>query len=325
MAASLCIDAMPAARRAAAWRDAVCDTFVRLECTPDRHAPLHGRLDATVFGDLHAARVVSSPQRVERTAARAATADEAYVLMSVQMRGRTVVRQGNAEADLTPGCLAFYDTTRPYTLTLPNDFDQIVLHMPHAALERAVPGGLDHMAQRIDATNPFAQAIVAVAPQLLRASTQASPALAQRTAAVAQELIELALASLMSSPEPPAAGARPTPFSGVGDSIVWRARDVMGRRLADMALTPAGVASEVGVSLRRLQESFQQQGCTVVDTLWEMRLDLARSMLAGQPQLAVGDVAERAGFADAAHFSHRFRQRFGLSPREYRRVAQAKG
>ena len=122
----LSIADVSAPQREAAWRDAVCDTFVRLECTPDRKAPLHGRIESGAFGPLHVARVTASPQVVERTATRAAQDDQPQVLLSVQLRGRTVVQHGGQQAVLTPGCLAFYDTARPYTLTLPGDFDQIV-------------------------------------------------------------------------------------------------------------------------------------------------------------------------------------------------------
>ncbi len=166
---------------------------------------------------------VSSPQRVERTAARSARANEAYGLLSVQLRGRSIVSQGEAQANLTPGSMAFYDTTRPCTLTLPCDFDQIVWHLPHAA-----------------------------------------------------------------------------------------------RRLAAPLLTPHTVASAIGVSLRRLQEAFQQHRSTVAECIWEMRLELARSMLTATGATPINDVALHAGFADAAHFSRRFRQRYGLSPRDYR-------
>jgi AraC-like DNA-binding protein len=315
------IDSLPAARRALSWRDAVCSTFVRLECCHDRHAPLHGRIEAQVWGDLHVSRVIGSPQFVERTAARAAAADEGYVLLTMQVRGRTVVRQGAAQAELTPGSMAFYDATRPYTLTLPEDFDQLVLHLPHQALERRVPGGVDRMAHRVGAGNPFAQALVAVVPQLLQLSGMARSGLAERTAAAARELMVLALESLA---EPAAADAPPATAAGaVARSLVWRARDVISRRMTDSQLTPAEVAGELGVSLRRLQEAFQQQGGTIIDCIWDMRLELARSTLAGAAEVSIAAVARRAGFLDAAHFSRRFHARFGLSPRAYRVTARS--
>jgi AraC-like DNA-binding protein len=340
MPTALSIDNLPAARRESAWRDAVCDAFVRLECTPDRHAPMHGRLEAGTLGDLHVARVVSSPQRVERTRERAAQDDQPFILMSVQLRGRTIVRQGGSEADLTPGCIAFYDTARPYTLTLPSDFDQIVLHLPRQLIQASVPRGLDHMARRLNASDPFAQTILALAPQLLRMLGSAREAMAQRTAAAAMELIALALDSLDDSPDVGAPSSRiadhrssvhgaakfhaaTTLHSAPGpaaDALVWRTRELIGRQLDDTALSPTRLARQVHVSLRRLQEVFQSQGTTLSDCIWDARLEFARGLLASpaHSRESISTVAYRAGFSDVAHFSRRFKQQFGVSQREYR-------
>ena len=328
MTAVLSIDNFPIAKREAAWREAVCETFVRLECKPDKHAPLHGRLASGTLGGFHIARVTASPQHVERTAARAAQDDQAYVLMSVQLRGRTLVRQGASQAMLTPGCIAFYDTARPYTLSLPGDFDQVVVQLPRQAIQDSVPRGLNHMAERLGAANPFAQAILALAPQLLRMVDSASAAMAGRTAAAAQELISLALDSLDSNASADSAAVG-TPLSGsmdshglpspAADALVWRTRDLIGRQLDDTALTPRLLAAQVRVSLRRLQEVFQAQGTTLSDCIWDMRLEYARSLLAAPSRVdSVSTVAYRAGFTDAAHFSRRFKQPYSISPSGYR-------
>lgn len=327
MTALLSIDTLPQPRREAAWRDAVCDTFVRLECTPERSAPMHGRIEAGLLGNLHVARVTSSPQHVERTPQRAAQDDQAFVLLSLQYRGRTVVRQAGREAVLTPGCIAFYDTARPYTLTLPNDFDQIVLHLPRDMVDASVPRGLDHMAQKLSASNPFAQTIIALGPQLLAMMNTARPAMAARTAAAAVELISLALDSLDSSPElqtnlsnPANNTDSPRNPSAVADALAWRARELIGRQLDDAALTPTRLAMQMHVSLRRLQEVFHGQGTTLSDCIWDARLEFARGLLAlaTQRQESVSTIAMRSGFSDVAHFCRRFKQRYGLPPSEYR-------
>ncbi len=323
MATVLSINNLATARRASAWRDAVCDTFVRLECTPQRHAPMHGRIEAGTLGSLHVARVQSSPQFVERTCERAAQADEAFVLLSVQLRGRTIVQQGRSQAVLTPGSIAFYDTTRPYTLTLPGDFDQIVLHLPRQTLEAKAGRGLDHMAERLPASDPFAQAVMALAPQLLRIVNSAPSALAERTAAAAVELISLALESLAEdAAHNEDAGALPHGLSA--DALVWRTRELIGRQLDDTQLSPTRLACQVHVSLRRLQEVFKSHGTTPSDCIWDMRLEFARGLLASPQQAheSVSTIAYRAGFSELAHFSRRFRQRFGMSPRDYRATLQ---
>lgn len=333
MQSVLTIDNLPTARRESAWRDAVCNTFVRLECQHEKRAPAHGRLQAGVLGALHVARVTASPQRVERTAAGAARDEQAYVLASVQLRGSTVIKQGGREAVLTPGCIAFYDTARAYTLNLPNDFDQIVLHLPRQSIERSVPRGLNQMAKRLSAANPFAQAILALAPQLLRMVDSAKLDMAERTAAAAVELINLALDSLDSIGPPDEslelarsyaagsiAGSNAANASNAGaDALVWRARELMGNQLAETTLSPGFLATQLGVSLRRLQEVFQARGTTLSGCIWDMRLEFARSLLAANnAHSSVSTVAYSAGFTDVAHFSRRFKQRYAVSPSTYR-------
>jgi AraC-like DNA-binding protein len=309
-------------RHKSEWRDAVCNTFVRLECDPEQDAPFHGQLQGGVLGELHVTRVQSSPQIVRRTRELAAQAEDAFILLSIQTRGRTLVEQGQTQALLTPGCIAFYDTEKPYRLTLPNDFDQIVLHLPKETLRQSAPDGLNHMAELINASNPFAQAIAALAPQLLRLATTGHSALAERTAAAAIELISLALASLglpneKTPLEPAYTFKQPT---AVSDALIWRTRDLISKQIDDTELSPTRLASQVNVSLRRLQEVFKAQGTTPSDCIWEMRLEFARGLLASSLHQndSVSAVAYRAGFGDVAHFSRRFKQRFGLTPREFR-------
>lgn len=320
------IDALPTPRRLNVWRDAVCNAFVRLECRPDGRAPLHGRLESAQLGGLHVARVASSPQWVERTRSATASDDRAFVLVTLQLRGQTVVRQDGREAVLGPGNLAFYDTTRPYALALPRDFEQIVLHLPRPALEARDRAALAHMARRLEASSPYAQALVALGPQLLRLATGADAEAGARAAAAATELIALALRATAGPDiglaragalDEPADGSRPTALDA---ALVWRARDVIARRLGEPELSPGAVAAGVGVSLRRLQQAFQAHGDTLTECLWSMRLELARQHLADREfaLLSVSQIALAAGFTDFAHFSRRFRARYGLSPSEYR-------
>ena len=205
MPTRLSIDALPAARRSARWREAVSDTFVRLDCRLDRRLPAHGTLEADAFGELRVARVRSSPQTVRRTLPVARAASDAWVLASVQLAGRTVVAQAGRQAVLRPGDVAFYDTARSYALTLPDDFDQMVLYLPRDAVERSVPGALEHVAERVPAAHPCARSLHALAPWLLgpgadgdgtAARDAAGDALRERAGAGAATLFTLALDAL---------------------------------------------------------------------------------------------------------------------------------
>lgn len=93
----------------------------------------------------------------------------------------------------------------------------------------------------------------------------------------------------------------------------FAAREIM---LADPARPPRieDVASEVGVSQRRLNEVFQEVfGASPLQCLVRWRLDLARQWLRSG-DLSVKQVAHRLGYAHASNFSLAFARCFGHPP-----------
>ncbi len=66
----------------------------------------------------------------------------------------------------------------------------------------------------------------------------------------------------------------------------------------------------------------KQTGLAFVDWLTGRRMDRARELLAHTAE-RVYSIANTVGYDDEAYFTRRFRQRFGVSPTEYRRSMQA--
>jgi DNA-binding response OmpR family regulator len=94
------------------------------------------------------------------------------------------------------------------------------------------------------------------------------------------------------------------------------------RILQDLASTPelASLARSVGTNTRLLNEAFRKfVGVTVFDYLREARMKEAMHLLS-ETELEVQTIANDLGYASAANFSTAFRERFGLSPRQYRKV-----
>ena len=91
-------------------------------------------------------------------------------------------------------------------------------------------------------------------------------------------------------------------------------------RLGDPALSPELIAAAHHLSLRTLQRLFQANELTVAEWIRQTRLERCRRDLT-DPEYddrAVSDIARRWGFADPAHFSRTFKNRYGQSPQAYR-------
>jgi AraC family transcriptional activator of tynA and feaB len=89
-------------------------------------------------------------------------------------------------------------------------------------------------------------------------------------------------------------------------------------RLADPDLTPSAVAAEAKISVRYLQKLFSARGTTCNHFIHAVRLDhasrlLQRRSISRSGEL-LGEIAFACGFVDYAHFSRKFRERFGHPP-----------
>lgn len=90
--------------------------------------------------------------------------------------------------------------------------------------------------------------------------------------------------------------------------------------LKSLSATPSMKELETltGTNSKHLNNAFKVcAGVTVYEYLREERMKEARVLLQ-QTQLAVQDIALQVGFKDSTNFATAFKERFGLSPREFR-------
>ncbi|MFM8533529.1 MAG: helix-turn-helix transcriptional regulator [Acidimicrobiia bacterium] len=78
------------------------------------------------------------------------------------------------------------------------------------------------------------------------------------------------------------------------------------------------MAALIGISASQLRRLFMHHfGATPRQRLCNLRLEAAARLLA-DPSMRIKEIQLRVGIADASHFCRDFRQRFGVSPSEYR-------
>lgn len=107
------------------------------------------------------------------------------------------------------------------------------------------------------------------------------------------------------------------------DELVAGVQSWLTDRLSE-PLRLSEVAGRFGVSTRTLLRRFERATSTTPGRyLQHQRLDVAKGLLQAT-NLAIGEVAGRVGFADQRQFARIFRQREGVSPREFRSAVRAK-
>jgi transcriptional regulator GlxA family with amidase domain len=78
------------------------------------------------------------------------------------------------------------------------------------------------------------------------------------------------------------------------------------------------IAAAHNISARQLFKIWAPAPLSLNETIIAVRLDAARRMLERNPGMTIGAVSSRNGFVNPSHFSRRFRQAYGLSPRDVR-------
>lgn len=303
------------------WSDAVSSTFVPLECRVATPAGFTGELRNVSLGDVQLTRVTAAPHQVRRTRRAISANDPGLLKVCMQLSGTGRISQDGREAELAPGDLTLYDTTRPYTLSFddPAHFGTFVfmfpgelLGLPPEAVARLTAvriGGRDGLGSLVSPLVLNLATLTGVDPALL------STRLATNVLSLLETLYRERLDLGHGEPE------------RLGAARLLAVQQWLDRHLADPALSPERIAAAHHISVRYLHRLFEAEGTSVSRWVKERRLEGCRRELA-DPSLvrhSVGAVAARWGLLDAAVFSRWFRAAYGLSPREYRMRALGAG
>jgi AraC-like DNA-binding protein len=108
----------------------------------------------------------------------------------------------------------------------------------------------------------------------------------------------------------------------MADSLSTRITLYLQRHLTDPDLTPARIARDHNISVRHLYNTWAEGDLSLAQWIMAQRLEVARRELVkpGARAKTIAAIARRCGFTDATHFSRRFREAYGMSPREWRQL-----
>ncbi|WP_432514723.1 AraC-like ligand-binding domain-containing protein [Kineococcus sp. SYSU DK001] len=230
--------------------------------------------------------------------------------VSLQVEGRSVLRQGGRETVLHPGEYTVYSADEPYDLHNAAGFRSVVLMFPRSALGltdqqwRHTPG------LRLAATAGSNRLTVPYLRQLAEDAAQLRGPVARRTRRTMLDLIATSVVE--------AVGGEGRLSSPTDPIVRW-----LDDHLAEPDLSPRRIAAAHYISPRKLQSMFREEGTSVSGWIRGRRLeacrrDLAEAHLSGIP---IAAVARSWGFQDAAHFTRLFRQAFGTTPSDFRNRA----
>ena len=294
------------------WREMMCTEMVPNEIRNLDAAPFHGRIEVAAVGSLPITRSVQSSTRTEVTpeaVRRNGRGDRLYAVFT--QSGHHAVQQNEREAVVRTGGFVMLDHRPGVSEIETGSF--LILDLPRERLESVL--GPSHLFTALTVGADLASTTLAntYVEELIRVGDRLSADGAARMASIGIDLVVASLAERL---------AQEVPRSIHGNATVQRAKAYIEAHLSDTTLDPPRLAAAVGVSLRRLQELFHEHGRHISDTIWGRRLEAAAKRLSdpASANLSIGLLAYGCGFSSQAHFARRFRDRYDVSPREYRQT-----
>ncbi|MGY1741549.1 MULTISPECIES: helix-turn-helix domain-containing protein [unclassified Blastococcus] len=251
-----------------------------------------------------------------RTSRHVRSGGEPAVSLAYQRRGRVEFGQAGSRQVVQGRDLMLVDPTAPYTfacatgggnraLQVPLD----LLGLPEDLVRRAAPRL--RASPLHDLVRTHLEWIADAAPEL-----SGDPG----AAALGTATVELLRALVVS-----AAGDDPRRADVREETLLHRVRAYVRQHLSDPGLTPRTIAAAHNVSVRQLYKACAAAGWSLEQWVIQQRLEDARARLTTPAGLRrpIGATARACGFADPSHFTRRFRQMYGMTPREWQRAATA--
>jgi AraC-like DNA-binding protein len=221
------------------------------------------------------------------------------------------VQQGQV-AEISAGDGALCDADRGYVIDFLTPYEMFVVELPITSIVAHDPTfDLDRLAgQKVDSHR--SQLLLA----FLRTAWDQRACLdadADWRDCVSRTSLDLAMRAI----------SRSHPDDVVGASAELR-RAVIGyirTNLGEPGLRTSSIATALHVSPRSVQSVFERLATTASGFILQSRLDRAASCLVDAPgRQSITELAFNCGFSDSAYFSKCFSRRFGVSPRDYRRL-----
>lgn len=264
-------------------------------------------IDDFVFTDI-----ICDPVTGYRTMEEVKRGTEDYFCLLYFEDGQCLLRQGRNESVVRSETIAVWDSTRPAMFRNTEQLHQLSILIPHHMGKTIVPGIEDMCGLTVDGSAGLGAILLSHLRQIHRTVDTVDP---RDRAAVLRATVELVAAAFR--PNSDTLGG-----TNFRRALLGRVQDHIVGHLGDPGLSAAGIAAAFRFSPRYLHRLFEESGVTVGTWIRERRLLAARSDLASRSMASysITEIAMRRGFADASHFSHAFRDAYGLSPRDFRRM-----
>lgn len=271
-------------------------------------------LASVMLGDCRISELEAGAHTVHGERVARASHDPDALKLLIQTEGRSQISQGGRTVDFGGGMPVVYDPTKPYVLVNRTRVRLVMLQVPRNMFSGAVRDAL---------VSPFLpQRALAGLCHVLLSTTETTLREAGSLDETSRVRLGRTLVDMVRPLIEPDIIADSFSKPNSLEILLARAKAFIEAHLEDPDLPVERIAVRMGCSPRYVFRAFEAEGTTPSQFIWNARLaraqaDLGSTACAGR---TISDIAFSLGFSSSAHFSRLFRERFGLSPRDFRRA-----
>lgn len=281
------------------WNRIANTTFGAMHVEPVSHC-FTGCMKRRIFRGVELISVESTPVAVEGLS----DSSHCGIFLLLNQQGCSRLQQSGQQATLQTGELTALYSHEPYFIESSQAHTTHILFIPGRQLDGALDDhiAVAHPAVECDLLSVFIHRLATLDGK------QPGPGNLRQTA---RDLLELNW---------------PTPRKRRGriGAAAWEqhVKSYVEQHLSEPELNARRIADALGITARYVQIIFAHMQTTASNYILEARLRLVAERLRNETAARIGDLALEAGFSDLSHFCRRFRDRFGVSAREFRAASR---
>jgi len=306
---------LPTVGRAAAWGAIYATRMSHVEFTPGDKDKFDAELRINQFGPVKLARLSVDRCSVERKKSHIARNAPRHYNFLLQAEGASTFYHCGKESALTAGDFVLCDTGLPHYWATSAQSVTMMVRVAPEVLRTYLPTPEQFCGQHLGQATGLKDTIAAMVRELSDGEIGSLKSAYEDR--VARYLLEMMSMSYIMGVDP----ARDA------SAVAWqRHKDVIQYiedNLRDPGLSPASISAGLRVSPRYLRTVFAPGGEKMSVYILRRRLEECARQI-GHPSWnghTLTEIAFSWGFNSAAHFSRTFLEKYGLPPREYRRMA----
>ena len=306
------VAAVPQRERFSYFQSIIDTVFCPMQVAPGgSELSFRGRVEATDLGSVKLARVATSACVVRRFVGDVARLSNAPYLVKFQLKGESYWSQRNQEVHLRPGDFVIASMAEPYSLRFRDDFEMPVLALAPRTMYALTPHPEQFLGQRMSGEEADCGLLSSFVAQVVARMSRLREPMIARVEANILDLLGGVLGARAGQGE----------LSSAQQLALIKA--FIERHLHDRRLGPGMISAAFNMSTRCIHSLFLAEPVSLGRHINALRVEASRRLMGEDPARSLTNIALDCGFYDLSHMSRCFRNRYRITPREYRALVEA--